>query len=214
MFWFNQLLSDLTHDTAFSKKCAAALVEEKRFTDIKILSSALDEEENENACLIASRILYEVSQINPSLLEKRIDSFIEICVGEKEILYNNSLRILIALAPARHKKIFRKLDVISDVILKGDDDVRDSFLALMVVLAKISPDYYKEICDALRMILEISPSEVFIACAEKILPVIDKNNFECFQEILIRRKNDLNISDQKEVDRMLSYILLRITGEN
>lgn len=213
MLWFNQLLSNLTHDAAFSKKCAAALVEEKRYADIKILISAL-EEENENACLISSGILYEVSQINPSLLEKEIDSFIKICVGEKEILYNNSLRILIALAPAKHKKIFKKLDVISDVILKDGDDVRDSFLALLVVLAKISSDYYKEICHALRVVLEISPSDAFIVCAEKILPVVDKTNCEDLKKILMRRKKDLHISDQKKVDRILSHILLRIAAEN
>ncbi|MCC7302547.1 MAG: hypothetical protein IT233_07895 [Bacteroidia bacterium] len=213
MLWFNQLLSDLTHDTAFSKKCAAALVEEKRYTDIKTLILAC-EEENEDACLVASSIIYEISQINPSLLEKEVDSFIKICVGEKDILYNNSLRILIALAPAKHKKIFKKLDVISDVILKGGDDVRDSLLELLVVLAKISPDYYKEICDALRVVLEFSPSDAFIACVEKILPVVDKNNFECFQKILMKRKNDLHISDQKKANRILSHILLRISSEN
>jgi hypothetical protein len=171
------------------------LVEERRKTDIKILVSAL-EVENKNVGLIISNILFEVSLVDHSLLEKEVDSFIEICFAEKEFLYNNSLRILIALAPAQHKKIFEKLDLISGVILKGGDDVRDNFLELMVVLAKISPDYYKEICDALRVILGISPSEAFIACAEKILPVVDKNNFESFQKILIRRKNDLNISDQ------------------
>lgn len=213
MLEFIQISSDMAHDTAFHKKCAAALVEEKRYADIKILISAL-EEENENAGIIYSGILYEVSQINPFLLERGIDSFIKICAGERKMLYKNCLRILIALAPAKHRKIFRKLDVISDVILKGDDEVLDNFLELLVVLAQISPDYYKEICQALRVILEISPSDAFISCVEKILPLVNKTNCEYFQKILMNRKKDLTKSDQKAVDRFLSDILLKITSEN
>jgi len=213
MLWYNQLLSNQINDAAFYKKCAMELVEERRKTDIKILISAL-EVENENISLTISNILYEVSLIDPSLLEEDVDLFIKTCLGEKRLIHNNSLRILIILAPSKHKIIFQKLDVISDLFINGDDDVKESFVTLLIVLAKLSQDYFKEICNALNVILEFYPAETFVTCAKKVLPVVNKDNFECFQKIIVKRRDDLQIIDQQEIDRILSHILLKMSGKN
>ncbi|MFZ5552473.1 MAG: hypothetical protein ACOZCO_05100 [Bacteroidota bacterium] len=211
MLWDHQFLSSQINDTDFYKKCASSLVAGKRYEDIKTLISALEDEEEENLCLVISCILFEVAQIEPSLLEKEVDSFIKVCLREKKVLHNNSLKILIVLAPSQHKIIFKKLDIISDVFFDGSDDVKDAFITLLIRLAKISPDYYDETCGALKVILEYYPAEALVKNAEKMLPIIDKTNFECFQNILVNRKKELNSSDQKQVENLLSQILGKIT---
>jgi len=203
MFWLSKIKTELPYDTSFSRKCAYTIIKENKHEDIETLIKALLEED-ENVALICSNILFEISQIKPSMLETEVSFFIKIFEKEKNNIHHNCIRILTALVPIKHKEIYKGLNNISDAFFNGEDGVKNGFVELLVALAMISSDYYKECCSALKVILEYYPPDNIISYAEKVLPVIDKTNCEDFKEILNQRKHELNTSGQKAIERILS----------
>ena len=204
LFWLNQMISESLRDTTFSKKCATSLVEENNYKDINIFIKAVVTED-ETTALMSSNILFEVSKIKPSLLEGEVKSFAKVFNKRgNNILLNNCLGILTALAPAKHNEIYKYIDKISDQLQNDDVDITDGLIDLLTVLAKYSKENHQEICMVLKFVLLSCPVSDFIRYVEKVLPIIDRINCEEFRNVLSLRKQELKLSGQKKIEEILS----------
>ncbi|MEW6469805.1 MAG: hypothetical protein AB1458_12815 [Bacteroidota bacterium] len=162
LFWLNQAISESLRDTTFARKCAVSLVEENNYKDIKVLIEALTKEE-ENVALVSSNILFEISKIKPALLENEVKSFANVFNSRaSNVLLNNCLGILTALAPTKHDEIYKYADKISDQLQNDDVNITDGLIDLLAELAKYSKDNnHQEICMVLKFVLLHCPDSNF-----------------------------------------------------
>ncbi len=204
LFWLNQAISESLRDTTFNRKYAVSLVEENNCKDINILIEALTKEE-ESVALMSSNILFEISKIKPALLENEVKSFANVFNGRaSNALLNNCLGILTALAPTKHREIYKYSDKISYQLQNDDVNITDGLIDLLAEIAKYSKENHQEICMVLKFVLLHCPVSDFFRYVEKVLPIVDKMNCEEFRNVLTLRKQEFNIAGQKKVDEILS----------
>lgn len=158
----------------------------------------------------AIKVLYEVGELKPHLLKPHLDAFWDILTGKNNRLQWGAMTAIRTLTPDNPAAIYAKLPVILLVADQGSVITRDQ--AVMILIALAGKEQYHQ--DAIALILEQltkSPENQLPMYAERSLPILVREDYADFTQVLEMRLPDMEShTKKKRVEKVILQVRKRM----
>lgn len=156
-----------------------------------------------NDCI---KVLYEIGERNPKLIEDYVPNFIELLKSKDNRLVWGGMTALSSVAPLRSKEIFENFDTVFQAYESGSVITRDNSISAFAKLAKADKEYEEVIFPILTEHLRTCRPKEVGQHAERVFLCVNKDNVEEFKAVLMQRRKDLTDSQKARLDRLLRRI--------
>ena len=158
----------------------------------------------------AIKVLYEVGELKPHLLKPHLDAFWGILTGKNNRLQWGAMTAIRTLTPDNPAAIYAKLPVILLVAYQGSVITRDQ--AVMILIALAGKEQYHQ--DAIALLLEQltkSPENQLPMYAERSLPILVREDYADFTQVLEMRLPDMeSLTKKKRVEKVILQVRKRM----
>ncbi|HPG07436.1 MAG TPA: hypothetical protein PKY06_10840 [Saprospiraceae bacterium] len=158
----------------------------------------------------AIKVLYEVGELKPHLLKPHLDAFLGILTGKNNRLQWGAMTAIRTLTPDNPAVIYAKLPVILLVADHGSVITRDQ--AVMILIALAGREQYHQ--DAIALLLEQltkSPENQLPMYAERSLPILVREDYADFTQVLEMRLPDMEShTKKKRVEKVILQVRKRM----
>jgi len=137
------------------------------------------------------KVLYEIGEINPSLVSDYAKEFIELLDNKNNRLQWGAMTALGTITTERPKEIYAALPTILLTADKGSVITTDHAVNILIKLCSIK-DYSTNAFSLLIEQLLRSPTNQLPMYAERAIPIVDDKNKTLFVKTLISRLEDID----------------------
>ncbi|MCB0600897.1 MAG: hypothetical protein KDC28_06705 [Saprospiraceae bacterium] len=161
----------------------------------------------------AIKVLYEIGELKPHLLQPHLSLFLEILSEKNNRLQWGAMTALRTLTPDNPEMIYANLPAILVAAGQGSVITRDQAVMILIVLAGIEKFHQ----DAMALILEqltAAPENQLPMYAERCMPVLQKADYQEFIQVLaIRLPGMESVTKKKRVEKVISQARKRMNGK-
>ena len=184
---------------------AIELCETKDLDGIKEIVDGLKNKKSQvaNDCI---KVLYEIGERNPKLIAEYVLDFIELLKSSSNRLVWGGMTALSKITYLKPKEVFENIESVMRAYENGSVITRDNSISVFAELAKADKEYEKIMLTKIIGHLETCRSSQVGQHAERAFVCINKENFEGFVAVLVKRKENLSDSQKKRVDKIIKNI--------
>ena len=183
---------------------AQSIVESQNEDGIREIASGLNKDMGTaNDCI---KVLYEVGERDPKLIEPYADVFLDLLKSKNNRLVWGAMTALGQITPLCPKKVFDRFDDVQAAFKMGSVITIDHSISVFAELSKASKVFEQK---ALPILINH-----FLTCRAKEIPqhlerasvCITRGNAVLFKSIIQKRYNDMTMSQQGRVNKVLKKI--------
>ena len=152
------------------------------------------------------KVLYEIGYIKPTLIAEYVNDFIKLLNSRNNRLVWGAMIALSTIAVIKPKEIYKEQEAIKAVIEKGSVITVDAGIKTLSGVAASNYKYNTELFPYLIELLQSCRPKSVAQYAESIsVAVTDQNKME-FKEAVNARKDILNPSQLKRIEKLLKQL--------
>lgn len=184
---------------------AKELTENNDSDEIRIVAENL---QNENKSIQSDcvKVLYEIGYINPSLIADYVNDFIILLQSRNNRLVWGGMIALSTISRLKSEEIFEQRDVIIKAIEEGSVITLDAGIKTLSGVAASQEKYSSELFPYLIKSLKNCRPKSVAQYAESIFVAVSEKNKTQFIQVLEERKDILNQSQLRRVDKLLKNL--------
>ena len=181
---------------------AIKLCEKEDKNGIKDIVLGLKNKKQEiaNDCM---KVLYEIGERKPSLIEDYICDFIELLNSKNNRLVWGAMTALSKIAPLKPNGIMQHIDKVIEAYKKGSVITIDNSISVFAELVKAKVDCSSEIFELILKHLKSCRAKEVAQHSERAFICINKDNATKFKEVIEQRIDSLSIPQQKRLNKII-----------
>jgi hypothetical protein len=169
------------------------------------IKAIVDNLENKNKSIQSDciKVLYEIGYIKPDLISDYMNVFVKLLKSRNNRLVWGGMIALSTIARLKAREIFEQSDIIKQAIEDGSVITADAGIKTLSGVAASADNYNKELFPYLIKQLKTCRSISVAQYSESIFVAVTEKNKTQFVEVVQERKDILNQSQLKRVDKLL-----------
>lgn len=152
------------------------------------------------------KVLYEIGYIEPKLIAKYVNDFIDLLCNKNNRLVWGAAYALSTIAEIKAGEIFNRFGEVVNAIDNGSVITKDGGIKTLSIVASKDKKYLKRLNSILMDYLRESIPKDLPKNAEYIAVAIDSSNLKEFTEILEGRKKELKASQLKRIEKIFKRL--------
>jgi HEAT repeat protein len=198
----DKLASSLNRrDEVPNQELAAQIVAAK---DAKAIRELVDNLANKSKGIRHDCIktLYEIGELNPSLIAPHVDEFIKLLESKDNRLQWGAMSALNRIAAQKHKELFNALPLLAAAVERGSVITRDNYVGILAML--MSKGYADNVFHLMHEQLLTSLVNQLPMYAEMAAPAVPEQHKAAFIDTLTDRLKDIEQeSKRKRIEKVL-----------
>jgi len=188
-----------------NKVLAKELIEKN---DNSGINTIIDNLKNKNKSIQSDcvKVLYEIGYIKPDLISGYVNIFVKLLKNRNNRLVWGGMIALSTIANLKAEEIFRQIDEIKYAIENGSVITVDAGIKTVSRVAASADKYNKALFPYLIKQLKACRPKSVAQYSESIFVVVTEKNKKQFVEALQERKDILNQSQLKRIDKLLKAL--------
>ena len=174
--------------------------------DLKGISEIVNGLEEKNLAGDCIKVLYEVGKLQPSLISKYVNRFIDLLRSRNNRLVWGAMIALSEITSLKPNEVFNNLDLILRIYKTGSVITIDNAISIFAELVKADKEYEKIVFPIIIKHLEECRHKEVGQHSERAFICVNKDNANLFKETLKKRVNELSDSQKKRVEKIISKI--------
>jgi len=168
---------------------------------IQLLKSKQKELQNDSI-----KVLYEVGELSPALIEEFLPEFIEALKSQNNRLQWGAMTALKTISLLKSEEIFKHMPILEQAVEQGSVIIRDNYVAILVNLLD-QPGYDQPAFDSLISQLKDCPTNQFAMYAEMSASKIKTSWSSQFRETILLRIDEIEkLSKRKRLEKVLKKL--------
>ena len=153
------------------------------------------------------KVLYEIGKIEPLLIIDYLDTFLELISSKNNRMVWGAMYAVAQIAPYKIDIVNNNFDKIITAYENGSIITIDSCIAIFAEIAKAEVSNSKIAFDMIIKHLRTCRLKEIPQHSEKAFACVNGSNYKEFEQILLSRFDNMNLSQQKRVKKVLKKII-------